>query len=222
MRYNTHGKEKKNVESNIVGNIMDANANMHVGATNGIANNKILQDFFKDRKKTKAIVVLLVIFFVLLAIFIMIRIMRKQDNSTKPTIYDIAYANLKFIENPKLKKLSCHKNNVKAENEVKSEDVVIYYFDNDDIDTVIYHTDITLSENYMDYFETMYTEYDKMLDNEYHFDNVKSSLTTDHNRLLVTIIVSNKKDVENKLGALTFTNYDDAKKTNLAAGYNCN
>lgn len=227
MKKNSPEKKSKAVESSLVSQIV--NTNMQPNNVGGVNSTKIENkygEFFTmdDNKKVVIGSVVAIILIVLVILIIFLMGFFKKDKEQEPgskTLYEEAYEQLSFEENTKLKKLTCKKTTTEESMEVNEEETRIYYFDHDEVDAMIFHNDIVLSENYIDYYETMVKEYQKSLKEDYQYDNVKTNIIEKDNEMLITIIADNKKETENKLGAPNFVNYEDAKMTMIDSGYTC-
>lgn len=188
------------------------------------AKNKLLSKR-EATKKDKNILLIATIICILIALIIVIIVIpkdkKKKETPKKESIYELTYRDMKFEENKSLKKLECHKSVASENSDLKQEEIKIYYFDEDVIDTYIYHIDIKVTDNYMDYYEAMYKTYDESLKKDYSFDNVDTNLTKGNNELLITVINYNKREVENKLNPEAFINYSDAEKSITDSGYVC-
>lgn len=220
MKKNMTHNVKSDIIENLVqnGNIDQVGARQTTNATSKFFRNLNNQ----GDNKVMIIAFLAIILVIVILIFAIVKSnSNKKDTKENKSLYDIAYETMGFKENSKLKKLYCSKKTTNEEDEVQEEEIRIYYFDGDEVDTVIYHNDINLSDDYMDYYDTMYDEYDKSLANDYKYDNVDTNITKGENRLLITVIAYNKREGEKKLGVPKFVNYEDAKKTTIDSGYNC-
>lgn len=225
MKYNdTHSKENKNISSSIVSNLIN-DTNVGAKVTTGITNKYSKKiGTTKDNRKVIicASVAILLVIIILVVVLLLGRKGPKSKDKESTSIFDIAYDTMGFKEDKSLKKLYCSKEVSSEDNkEVIDNDIQIYYFKGDDIQTVIYHNDISLTDNYMDYYDTMYKEYDKSLEQNYNYDNVDTNLTKGTNRMLVTIIIYGDRTGDNVLGLPNFVNYDDAKKASIDDGYTC-
>ncbi len=226
-RTKTNIKKYKDVKSNIVSSIIKENSeNYNVGAVEkSNITSKVMNFTPKNKNDQKVVTIACVVIgvvIVFLAVSLIIRGRKNEKPNTETeSLYDIAYKEMKFKEQDNLKKLTCSKTTTEEGTEIKEEEKNIYYFDGNEIDTIIYHTDITVSDAYMDYYDDMYNAYSKSLETDYKYDNVDTNLTKGKNRLLVTIITYNKREGQNKLGTPSFVNYEDARKSSVDNGYSC-
>lgn len=223
---NNNKNSNQKVVSSIVSNIVQANAEDEVGAYKTVGTKSKFYNQLKRDKKKKIIFIIsaliIVVVIVLLAVFLANKKGKNSEisNTADDTLYDKAYKELKFTEDKNLKKLTCSRD-ITETKEVTEKDSRIFYFDDSDIKTVIYHTDVNLSDNYMDYYDTMYNEHKKSLDEDYNYPNVDTNIMKDTNRMLITIIIHNDEPGEDKLGVPVYANYDDARKTLVESGYIC-
>ncbi len=210
----------KDIESDVVKSLIDVNAINNVGTT---SSNSMFNKYLNKIKCNKKVLIggIILIVIVIIIGFLLLNNKKKVEEEKKLTIYEEAYKNMEFNENKDLKKLKCSKKTTGEDLEIQEEETKVYYFNGNEIDTYILHNYVSLSEEYEDYFSTMYNEYKKSITNDYKYDNVKTGLTDRERELLITVIVDNKSTSENKLGTPAFINYEDAKKSLIDNGYVC-
>ncbi len=221
-------KEEKEINSPIVSSLVGSEVTSKIGAKESIGLKSKYYNIFNNRGKNKNVIIVSTLLIVVIIVFVVLFLFFKLNNKHKVktddtlSIYEKAYASLNFKENTDLTKLSCSKDILMNTNsQVKEEDSIIYYFDNEKVDTIIYHNYITISDDYMDYYNTMYNEYDKSLKADFHYDNVGTNVIKDGNSMLVTVIIYSSKEGANKLNVPNFTGYENAKKEALDGGYQC-
>ncbi len=222
----TNSKYSKKIYSDMVSKVLGVlNLSNILNAKETIfARNKLLTKK-EATKKDKLILLGAILLCVLVVIIIVIIVMPKKKKEEKieekESIYELTYKDMNFKENKSLRKLECHKSVISENSDLKQEEIKIYYFDEDEIDTYIYHIDIKVTDDYMDYYDAMYKTYDESLKNDYAFDNVDTNLTKGDNELLITVINYNKKEGLKKLSPEAFVNYEDAEKSITDSGYIC-
>ena len=143
-----------------------------------------------------------------------------DEKKISSDLYKEAYNNLTFKEDNKLDKLYCSKDLTENTQEIKSKEVIIYYFDNNEMKTYIYHKEISLSDEYMDYFDETIKQHKNSLSNDYPYPNVKSNIVSNGNKILVTVI-TNKSDDNNAAGLPIYINYEAAKQSLEDNNYEC-
>lgn len=214
----------KLAKSELVSKITGGSLNSQTAATESNGMNSIF-NFNKKTTKDKIVlalgVVMILIVVAVLVYFLFFNKKKEEVSNDNKTLYDIAYETMGFKENTKLQKLYCSKKSSESGEQVNGVETVIYYFNDDEVETSIQHLDIKIKDEYMDYFDSMYKSYDESLTNDYKYDNVDTNLTKGDKELLTTVIIYNSKKVENKLSVANVTNYDDAKKTYVDAGFSC-
>ncbi len=220
-----NSKYGHNVPSNIVRTITDSSDqdNFNIG-TNVVS---VAKNHSKGGNKVGSIIILLFIIITIVSLIILICLDCKKDESsnlstnTNKTIYEEAYENMNFREDPSLKKLSCSKKIPNDNVAIQEQETLVYYFFEENIEISIYHTDISLSNEYNDYFDKIYNEHEKSLKTDYDYDNVDTNITRRDNEMLITVITYAKRDGKKKLGIKPFLSYDDAKVAAINDGYIC-
>ena len=214
-------KTKKGAESSVVEDIVK---NEDLGTI--ITSNptslllKIQKHKINDKKKNTAIAVLSIMIIIMIVLIILKYRKPKLSNKNKLDIYEEAYDNLKFKENSNLEKLYCTKNLTIDKNEVDAKEVLIYYFDKGGLETFIFHREIDISDNYMDYYDEMVSQYKKELSNDYSYPNVKSNIVSRKNKILITILTE-KSDSAKALELPKYFAKDAAKNSLNSAQYDC-
>lgn len=219
-----NSQESRDVQSDIVRKIVNSNpkVNSNVG-TNivSIVSNR----YTKRKNKLGNIIVLSFIIGVIIVLIGFISLESKKgiidDSQVDKTIFEEAYETIGFKEDSILKKLSCTKKISNDNSGIEEQETLIYYFSEENAEIFIYHTNIILSDEYMDYYDKMYNEYETSLKNDYDYDNVDTNITRRNNEMLVTVITYAKKSGTKKLGIQPFLNYEDAKTSTANKGYIC-
>lgn len=219
-----NSQESRNVQSDIVKKIVNPNSKVNANVGTNIVS--ISSDNHTKRKnKVGSIIILAFIIIVIIVLAILIFLESKKDliddTIIDKTIFEEAYENMGFEENSSLKKLSCTKKISHDNSGIQEQETLIYYFSEEDVEISIYHTNINLSDEYMDYYDKMYNEYVTSLKKDYNYDNVDTDITRRNNEMLVTIITYAKKEGPRKLGIQPFLNYEDAKMSTTNNGYIC-
>lgn len=218
-------KQGDNVYSDRVGSITEPN--VKVNADMGMNGISMVKHHIKGSNKFGGIIMILLIVIFIIVLTLLIFYDSKKDttiissNDTDKTIFEEAYENLKFEEDASLTKLSCSKRIPKENAGIEERETLIYYFSKENTEISIYHIDIVLSDEYMDYYDKIYNEYDKLLKNDYNYDNVDTNITRWDNEILVTVITYAKKNGNKLIGIKPFLSYEDAKVTTINDGYIC-
>lgn len=222
----TNSKTSRSVYSDTVNKIMGIFnlSNILNAKETMFAKNKLLSK--KEATKKDKMIMLGAIGICLILVIVIIIVVIPKNKKVAPeekkkTIYELTYKDMKFEENKSLRKLECHKNVINENSDLSQEEIKIYYFNEDVIDTYIYHIDIKVTDEYMDYYDAMYKTYDESLKRDYSYDNVDTNLTKGDKELLITVINYNSREGENKLSPEAFINYEDAEKSITDSGYIC-
>ena len=219
-----NSQESRNVQSDIVKKIVNSNSkvNANVG-TNvvSIADNHNI----KSKNNIGNIIILSSIIAIIVILMVLIFSENKKDITDDTvrdkTIFEEAYESIGFEEDLSMKKLSCTRKIPHDNSEIQEQETLIYYFSEDDIEISVYHTNISLSDEYMDYYDKIYNEYVTSLKNDYNYENVDTNIIRRNNQMLVTIITYAKKGENKKLGIQPYLNYEDAKMSTMSNGYIC-
>lgn len=179
----------------------------------------------KNKKNTKIIYIIVLILVVVLVgvvYFIFTKKTEKDNNvPVENTIFTSAYKKLDFKEDKKLKRLYCSKTNTNEQSQVNDTEYSILYFDdNNEIQTYLFHDYIKLTDEYMNFYDEMYDNYKESLDNDYKYSNVVTDITKGEKEILVTVLTK-KSDDKNTLGLPNYVSYEAAKQEKISEGFTC-
>lgn len=172
------------------------------------------------KKHIKSILIILLIIVIIVILYLLFfKNEKKSDEEKEQTIFEKAYSNLNFKENPSSTKIYCSINTSNGSS-VSEEKILIYYFDDNKLTSYISHDDIILSNSYMDYYDEMYDKYSESLKEDNEYENIKKSIEKGDNEILITIITT-ESDSSNAISMPSFISPSEAKQKAIAEGYVC-
>jgi len=171
------------------------------------------------KKEKNKLIIIIVIAILLICGVILYIIKNNKKEYVKDDIYERAYDNIGFKEDTSLSKVHCYKN-ISNGSEVEDKKTIIYYYNKSNLVTYIIHNEITLSDEYMDYYDEMYNAHKESLEKNYNYRNVRINIEKDKNKILDTVIVT-KSTVENMYSMPKIYSVNDAKKIANSNGFTC-
>ncbi|MCM1053869.1 MAG: hypothetical protein NC483_07855 [Ruminococcus sp.] len=221
----SNSKQGHNVHSDIVQEITELNSQVNTTVGRNVVN--MVKPYTKSSNKLGSVIIISFIIVLIAILIVLIFVDSKKivaqspNNDPEKTILEKSYESLKFKEDTTMKKLTCSKKIPNDNAGIQEHETLIYYFAEDKVEIYIYHTDIVLTDEYIEYYDKIYNEYEKTLKNEYNYDNVDTDITRFDNEMLVTVITYKNKDGNKKLGIKPFLSYNDAKIATINDGYIC-